>query len=201
MLRGGGLWVVPVLYYIGRTIEKELLFMIFRALSRFWVFAVLAVAAMAFFQLGASADDVFPTFKSRTLGGHPVTSDIFAGKKLTMVNIWATWCPPCVAEMPDLGRLGRSMPGGTQLVGLVFDISEADQDAKGQAERILGSAKAEFIQIEYSPDMNSYLESVDGIPTTIFVDSNGRIVGSPLVGSRSEADYRTAIEEALATLR
>jgi thiol-disulfide isomerase/thioredoxin len=175
--------------------------MVFRKVFRLLVFAVLAVGVLIFSQLGVRAEEVFPAFKSRTLDGKPVTNDIFAGKKLTMINMWATWCPPCVKEMPDLGRLGRSMPEGTQLIGLICDLSADDQKAKGIAVRILNGANAEFLQIEYSPDMNSYLRTVDAIPTTIFVDSNGRIIGSPLVASRSEKDYRAAIEKALGALR
>ncbi|MDR1136792.1 MAG: TlpA family protein disulfide reductase [Synergistaceae bacterium] len=158
---------------------------------------VLSVAVAAFLSFTADAADVFPAFKSRTLSGDAVTSDIFANKKLTMINIWATWCPPCVAEMPDLGRLGSSMPEGAQLVGIVYDVSEEDRSAKGDADRILSQAKAGFVQIEYSPDMNPYLDTVDAIPTTIFVDSKGAIVGEPMVGSNSEKNYRSAIEKIL----
>jgi thiol-disulfide isomerase/thioredoxin len=175
--------------------------MVFRAGFKVLFFAVLAAALVAFCKLSASEDGAFPTFKSQTLDGKPIASDIFAGKKLTMVNIWATWCPPCVGEMPDLGRLGRSMPEGTQLVGLLCDVSREDDEALDEALRIVGEAKADFLQIEYSRDMIPFLNTVDAIPTTIFVDSNGRIVGSPLVGSRPEQDYREAIEKALGALR
>ena len=167
-----------------------------RAVSK--VLLLLAAAAMSLsFAAGAEAADVFPAFKSRSLNGDVVTNAIFAGKKLTMINIWATWCPPCIAEMPDLGRLGESMPEGSQLVGIVYDVSEADRDAKDEADRILSQAGAKFVQIEYSADMDPYIETVDAIPTTIFVDSSGNIVGGPLVGSDSEESYREAINSIL----
>jgi thiol-disulfide isomerase/thioredoxin len=156
-----------------------------------------AVAASLFFVVSADASEAFPAFKSRTLRGDAVTNAIFAGKKLTMVNIWATWCPPCVSEMPGLGRLGNSMPEGSQLVGIVCDVSANDRSAKGEADRILSRAKAGFVQIEYSPDMDPYLGKVEAIPTTIFVDSKGNIVGDPMVGSDSEKNYRAAIEKIL----
>ncbi|MDR3279915.1 MAG: TlpA family protein disulfide reductase [Synergistaceae bacterium] len=174
--------------------------MFFRLVSKFLILAVTVTAVMAFAQTDALAANVFPAFKSITLDGKSVTEAIFAGKKLTMLNIWATWCPPCVAEMPDLGSMGRAMPDGTQLVGLVFDISAGDRSAKSKAEEILSGAKANFVQIEYSDDMYPYLETVDAIPTTIFVDAKGNIIGEPLVGSRSEKDYRAAIEKILKSL-
>jgi hypothetical protein len=89
------------------------------------------------------------------------------------------------------------MPEGAQLVGIVYDVSADDRSAKGEADRILSKAKANFVQIEYSPDMSPYLEKVDAIPTTIFVDSKGNIVGGPMVGSASEKNYRAAIEKIL----
>ncbi|MDR3254104.1 MAG: TlpA family protein disulfide reductase [Synergistaceae bacterium] len=172
-----------------------------RSVSKILILVLLFAAISAFVFSRANAAGVFPAFTSKTLDGNTITNKIFANKKLTMVNIWATWCPPCVSEMPDLGRLGKSMPEGTQLIGLVYDVTASDQSAKGEANRILSGAKALFTQIEYSKDMTPYMKGVDAIPTTIFVDSKGNIIGEPLVGSRPEKEYRAAIEKALASLR
>jgi thiol-disulfide isomerase/thioredoxin len=152
----------------------------------------LAVAA------SAGAAEVFPAFSSRSAAGEPVSEAIFAEAKLTMVNIWATWCPPCRAEMPDLGLLGRSMPDGSQLVGLLLDAGESG--ALDDAEGILTQAKADFLQIFPVEAMAPVLEEIDAIPTTIFVDSRGRIVGEPLIGSRTEKEYRAEIEKILKSM-
>ena len=125
----------------------------------------------------------FPEFSSKTLDGSPVNSAVFAGKKLTMINLWATWCPPCVHEMPDLGNLARSMPEGTQLMGILLDADDAGAIQKAQA--ILAKSNADFLQVCLSNDMNSFMRGVSAIPTTIFVDSGGRIVGDPVVGART----------------
>lgn len=149
---------------------------------------VMAAAAMA-------ATVAFPDFASRDLTGKEVSQEIFAGHKLTMVNFWGTYCGPCIDEMPDLGRLGKAMPEGTQLVGIVIDIS--DKKKLDAADAILKNAKAEFTNLIAVSDMNDYLETLVGVPTTIFVDGAGKIVGEPLVGSRSEADYRKELDKAL----
>jgi thiol-disulfide isomerase/thioredoxin len=143
--------------------------------------------------------EVFPKFSSEDLDGKAVTSVIFTFKKLTMVNFWTTWCPPCIGEMPDLGRLGRDMPEGTQLVGIALDAG--DSDTIQEAKSILSKAKADFLQIIPCEDMRPIVETVEAIPTTVFVDSKGNIVGEPIVGARDEEEYREEIEAALKSLR
>jgi thiol-disulfide isomerase/thioredoxin len=159
---------------------------------------VFALAAALFLGAWHPAESAggFPNFSSKTLEGKDVTNALFAGKKLTMVNLWATWCPPCVAEMPDLGKLGRSMPEGSQLMGILLDADYAGAIDKGKA--ILAKSKADFLQVQPSKEMTSFLDTVAAIPTTVFVDAEGRILGEPIVGARSEAEYRAEIEKALA---
>jgi thiol-disulfide isomerase/thioredoxin len=147
-------------------------------------------------QFAAEADEFFPAFTSQTLSGETVTDDIFFGKRLTMVNIWATWCGPCISEMPELGRLAGMMPEGTQLVGIIEDALY-DSTAVRKARNIVNLANANFTQIIAASSMNSYLYGIEAIPTTIFVDSEGKIVGQPLVGSRYAGDYLGEIESIL----
>ena len=45
-----------------------------------------------------------PAFIAKDLQGNEITESIFAEKDLTVVNIWGTFCPPCIAEMPELGE-------------------------------------------------------------------------------------------------
>jgi thiol-disulfide isomerase/thioredoxin len=173
--------------------------MLFLAVKKFlkrvlWASALSSVV----FAGQAGASDVFPAFSSRSSAGESVTNAVFAGARLTMVNIWATWCPPCRAEMPDLGALGRSMPKGSQLVGILLDSSE--EGAMDDAEKILTNANAGFLQILPVKAMEPVLGEIDAIPTTIFVDSEGRIVGERIVGSRSEKEYRAAVEKILKSM-
>jgi hypothetical protein len=91
------------------------------------------------------------------------------------------------------------MPEGTQLVGLVLDAAD-DKNAAKQAKAILTKSKADFLQILPVEAMDSVLEEIAAIPTTIFVDAQGRIVGKPLVGSRDGESYRREIEKLLKSL-
>ncbi|MDR1874001.1 MAG: TlpA family protein disulfide reductase [Synergistaceae bacterium] len=168
-----------------------------------FVWAALLAAGTANAAKAPDMPDVFPAFSSQNLEGEPVTSALFADEKLTMVNIWTTWCPPCVNEMPDLGVLGRSMPEGSQLVGIVLDVEDPEEDVEAldDANKILRKSKANFLQILPVDAMEPVLGKVAAIPTTIFVNSQGKIVGRPLVGSRSEAAYRSEVEHILKSMQ
>ncbi|MDR1472339.1 MAG: TlpA family protein disulfide reductase [Synergistaceae bacterium] len=163
--------------------------------------SVIAIALLSVFSSAviSEASQTF-SFKSKTFDGESVTDAVFKDYKLTMVNFWATWCPPCVREMPELARLAGSMPKGTRLVGVILDVTTRDEGARSAAEEILENSGADFPQILNDPSMDSYTSGVEAIPTTIFVDSQGRVVGEPIVGSNNERTYRAAIEKALKKL-
>ena len=139
----------------------------------------------------------FPTFTARTINDSTVTDKIFADKKLTVLNIWGTFCPPCIAEMPELGRWVEEMPDDVQLIGLVCDVrSDNDTNTIGAAKKILREANANFINIIPSAEMIDYLSTVEAVPTTIFIDSAGNIVGEPIIGADVEA-YKDFVERYL----
>ena len=123
-----------------------------------------------------------PTFNATNLDGQPVTNAIFASKKITVVNIWGTFCPPCIGEMPELGELARNMPADAQLIGLVCD-AEVDSPQIQEAKKILRDAGANFVNIVPDENLLRFLNDVDAVPTTIFVNSKGEIVGQKIVGA------------------
>lgn len=137
-------------------------------------------------------------FKAVDLNGNEVTESIFSEKDLTVVNIWGTFCSPCIEEMPELGAWAKEMPENVQIIGLVQDISGADDTEHIElAKQIISKADADFVQlIAGTDDFAGVMASLVGVPTTIFVDSNGNIVGEPIVGSEVEG-YKKFVEEYL----
>lgn len=138
-----------------------------------------------------------PSFSAKDLDGNTVTEDIFAGKDLTVVNIWGTFCNPCIAEMPELGEWAASMPDNVQIVGLIVDIS-GDEDTRHHdlAVEITKKAGAEFTHIIANADLNALMQWIVGVPTTLFVDQEGNLVGEPVIGADVDG-YKTFVEEYL----
>jgi len=138
-----------------------------------------------------------PAFTAKDLNGNTVTNDIFAQKELTVINIWGTFCGPCIGEMPELGQWAGEMPDNVQLIGLVTDISgENDTAHVDLAKQILEKAGADFVNLIPGEDFQSILGWVTGVPTTLFVDSQGNLVGEPIIGA-DVAGYKSFVEEYL----
>lgn len=136
-------------------------------------------------------------FSSKTVGGEEITGSIFSENKITMVNIWATWCPPCVGEMPELAIVANQLPEGAGLISVCIDAGDS-QDSLDLAKQILSDAGCDFPAIIPDDVINSeLLESVAAIPTTFFIDSSGNPVGEPKVGSDDSLAYLSLIESAL----
>ena len=70
------------------------------------------------------AGDTAPKFSVKTENGQQIARSEFPGK-LLMVNFWATWCPPCVEEMPSLNQFAQAMgPEGITVLGISIDRNE-----------------------------------------------------------------------------
>ncbi|WP_171031664.1 TlpA family protein disulfide reductase [[Clostridium] hylemonae] len=144
----------------------------------------------------SASKKIFGTFESETLEGEAVSDEIFSRADLTMVNIWGTFCGPCIREMPDLGELSREYADkGVQIVGLVSDVGKAKDE---KAEEIVSTTKADYTHIIASQDlMTGILGSVNVVPTTIFVDKEGNQVGDVYSGARDKDEWAGIIDELL----
>ena len=139
------------------------------------------------------------TFSTQDLSGNVVTNDLFLGKKLTVLNIWGTFCTPCIEEMPELAEWSQNMPEGVQLVGLVSDLhSYDDAEILEMAQMICEATGADvYPSLVANADFDEMLAGVVGVPTTFFIDGNGVIVGDPIVGA-NVAGCKAFVESYLA---
>ncbi len=142
---------------------------------------------------------ILSTFSTTDIDGNTVDQSVFKGKKLTMVNIWATFCGPCINEMPDLGEINKEYADkGFQIIGIPVDVTDyyGNIDA-GQielAKEIIDETNADYLHIMPSASLNqAKLNQVTSVPETIFIDENGNQVGQSYIGSRSKEQWKEII--------
>lgn len=141
--------------------------------------------------------NLFPAFTATDLEGNSITESIFKEKDLTVLNIWGTFCGPCIGEMPELGEWAKEMPDNVQLLGLIIDINgEDDTEHRDLAVDITQQAGADFTNLIANADFTPILKDVIGVPTTLFIDGEGKIVGDPIIGADVEG-YQEFVEEYL----
>lgn len=149
---------------------------------------------------------VMSAFTATDLEGNEVDPSIFAGHDLTMVNIWATFCSPCIEEMPELGEIHTEYAEkGFQIIGLVADTLKQDgtlDDAQvDTAKDIVAQTEASYLHLLPSSDLLGIVSQATAVPTTFFVDKNGAQVGYAYQGSRTKAQWTAIIDPLLAEVR
>jgi thiol-disulfide isomerase/thioredoxin len=118
-------------------------------------------------------------FSAKTLDEQTVTQKDFENYDLTMVNIWATWCGSCVDELPELEKVYEGLPENVNMIGICVDGDESYDLAKQAIEQNGTTYK---VLIPDDKLKKSLTDSIDALPTTIFVDKEGNIVGDEQIG-------------------
>ncbi len=139
----------------------------------------------------------FPDFSMQDLDGNVFDQTIFAGSELTMVNMWGTFCPPCIDEMPDLGKLAKVLESdyNARLIGLVVDIGS--EDTLALAKEILDRSEAAHLNLIPDEAVSGFLQQFEFVPTTFFIDKEGYVLGQPVVGGHSYGDYLVLVKNLL----
>ncbi|GKU23235.1 TlpA family protein disulfide reductase [Clostridium folliculivorans] len=113
-------------------------------------------------------------FKLKTLDGKEISLSDFKGKKI-FLNFWATWCPPCRQEMPELEKLYQETKD-SDIVILTINLGE---DAK-TVESFMDKNKYNFnVALDLDQDV-AIKYSIVSIPTSIFIDSEGNLVSKKI---------------------
>ncbi len=165
--------------------------------------AVVVVAALlvGFDVLGGGDDPSFEIDETDVVSSSP-TADLaftlFDGTETTLgaflgkpvvINFWASWCPACVAEMPDLARVEAEVRDRVTFIGL--DLQDPDRAA---AEAMAAETGVEYLLGE-DPDGSIYaFFGGIGMPTTVFIDAQGNVL-EVHSGTIFADDLRAKIEE------
>ena len=142
-------------------------------------------------------DKKFPEFTAKTVSGEDISSDLFKDSKLTVVNVWGSWCGPCVQEIPELQKLYESMKEkDVNVIGLAQDAG-TDLDA---VKEIIDKNKVTYQNIVPEGATEDFVMSLMAFPTTFFVDSDRNIVGV-IQGGRNLEAFTAAVEGVLEKLK
>lgn len=140
------------------------------------------------------------------IDGKEFSGKNFSDYDLTMVNVFATWCSPCVQEIPDLAEIQKEMKDkGVNIVGVVTDTVDQtgeNQEALEKAKLIRERSKAEYpFLIPDKSNFNGRLSGIQAFPETFFVDKKGQIVGETYSGSHNKKAWLEIIEKELAKVK
>ena len=135
---------------------------------------------------------IYVTFEGTDLEGNTVSQDVFSQSQLTMVNVWATYCNPCLSEMPGLGELAAEHDSSEfQIIGIVSDVREGEDQSL--VESLVQQTGANYPHLLASDSIGqALLAGVTGVPTTFFFDGEGAYLGG-IVGYAEKSTWEDLI--------
>jgi len=132
------------------------------------IFATLLIAFASATVLGQGSKA--PQFELRDINGRIVRLSDYQGK-VVLINFWATWCPPCRAEMPDLVKRQREYRAkGLQIIGITYPPEQKDR-----VRRFARSLKVNYPIILGTRQLKVRFSSDETLPLTIVIDRDGKV--------------------------
>ncbi len=110
-----------------------------------------------------------PAFTVTDISGHALSSSDWKGK-VVLVNFWATWCPPCRAEIPDLIALQDKYRDKLVILGISEDDGPVDD-----VKRFMSDQKVNYPVVMETPELSKIFRGVAALPTTFVLDRDGKL--------------------------
>lgn len=124
-------------------------------------------------------------FSTTAFDGSEVDESILSEATVTMLNFFEPWCPPCIAELPELQRLYENYADkGFNLIG-VYSTEE------GTAE-VLEKAGLGYPVLRYVPAFDAFQTGY--VPTTVFLGASGEQLGETVIGARSYEQWEEIVK-------
>ena len=158
----------------------------------------------------ADADSALPgefsKFTTTDLDGNKVTQAVLTEHKLTMINVWATFCSPCIEEMPGIGEIAAEYKDKDfAVIGIPIDAVNSDlsvnQELVKTAKSIISQTGADYLHLIANKELfQQKLGEVQYVPTTYFVDSQGNVLDS-VVGGMTKDKWKEKIDKLLTEVK
>jgi peroxiredoxin len=166
------------------------------------VFTIICLALQVFVFAQSSPGDKVPDISLKDLKGKTVKIEDFKGK-VVLLNFWATWCPPCLAEIPELIKWQKEYENqGLQIIGITYPPTN-----RAKVRSFVRQNKINYPVLFGTKKTKELFDSSDTMPLTVVIDRDGnikeRIVGvifadefdekiKPLLKSDSEKKDRNS---------
>jgi cytochrome c biogenesis protein CcmG/thiol:disulfide interchange protein DsbE len=132
-----------------------------------------------------------PEFSLKDLDGREIHSSSFENK-VVLLNFWATWCPPCLAEIPALVSLHNIYQSqGVEVVGITLD-----EESGESLKRFVADKRMTYTVLVGDEKVTEAFGGIRGIPATFLIDRQGRIV-KKFLGEQKKSVFEKAIREIL----
>jgi thiol-disulfide isomerase/thioredoxin len=175
-----------------RTMKKNL---------KVWGMAMLAASGFAALAVAGISNAAAP-INVQAVEGPALKQAINSHKgKVVVLNLWATWCPPCVEEFPDLVKLHNNY----RAKGLVMIAASLDEpEDKGKVVEFVSKQKASFpVYLRSKGNEEAFINPIDkewpgAVPVTYVYNRAGKLVGKPIVGGQSYEQFEERVKQAMA---
>lgn len=151
--------------------------------------AASAAAGASSAQSASSEPLLAPDFAMEDAEGNIVRLSDFAGKPVVL-NFWASWCPPCRAEMPEFDAVWKEM--GDDVVFLMVNATDGQRETKEKGMQFIADKGFSFPVYYDTTQEAAYVYGISSLPTTAFIDANGSFVTGYL-GQIDEQTLRSSI--------
>ncbi len=155
------------------------------------------IIALFFFVASAYALDngaKAQNFKLTDLQGKTVSLSDYKGK-IVVLNFWASWCPPCKAEMPEFDEMDKEFKKSGEAVLLAVNMTDGRRETKKKVEKFIAEQKYGMRVLLDEGGKAADIFSIRYLPTTYVIDADGVVAGQ-LVGGTTKAAVMKLVREA-----
>lgn len=125
----------------------------------------------------AAKGKLAPEITLNDLNGQTVKLSDYRGK-VVILNFWASWCPPCKSEMPELDKASREFAIGTDAVLLTVNLTDGSRETVDKARKYITDNKYSMSVLLDTQGRAANAYSITSIPTTYVIDKQGIIINS-----------------------
>ena len=135
-------------------------------------------------EAGSAASNA-PVSVLEDLDGDPVALTDFAGQ-IVVLNFWASWCPPCRQEMPDLDELDKEFKESGEAVLITVNLTDGRRETKESARQFIDENGFGFTVLFDDQGLLASEYGISAIPQTFVLDRNGDVAGA-IIGATTKA--------------